>query len=137
MRGEDLLDERRARARESHDEYGTRSLASPAATCGEELRGEGLFYDAGVVPDARRPVARLGLLQRVAALVVAERPLVLPAVFECLAERKAQVIVVGRLDSGARFLGAHGRDLLIREGVFLQIGEAPVGLAVARPDGGC
>ena len=94
------------------------------------------LHDARVVLDAGGLVARLGPLQRIAALVVAKRLFVLPPILERLAEGKAQVIAVGELDPRARFLGAHGRDLLVGERVLLQIGEAPVRLAVARADGG-
>src|SRR5262249_56669416 len=38
--------------------------------------------------------------------------------------------------SGSRgFLGSHARDIVLRETIRLEVGEAPVGVAEARSDG--
>ena len=82
-------------------------------------------------------VARSVSLERVAALVVAERFGEFAAILERLAEREAQVIAIDHgAVRGGGLLGAHPRDLVVGEAVGLEVREAPVGIAEVRPGRG-
>ena len=60
----------------------------------EELARADRRLQPRVALDRLRPVAHLGFLQRIAALVVAERICVLAPVLERLAEREAQMVAI-------------------------------------------
>src|ERR1700756_3919366 len=94
MRGEDLLEQRRSRARQADDEDGIGLRRSPPLTSGKELRGTDLdllsrivLYDLGAIPD-------LGVLEAVTQLIEMKGLGELTLVLECLAERKAKVIAI-------------------------------------------
>src|SRR5256885_10374797 len=76
--------------------------------------------------------AALGLLERVAALVVPERLLVFAPVLERLAEREAQVVPIHEPGGGGGLESAHALELCVGETVGLEVGEAPVGIAEVR-----
>ena len=63
---------------------------------------------------------------------MAERSLVVGAVFECLAERELEVQTMLRSQSLTRECVVHVRDFAIIEAERLEVGETPVGLAEIR-----
>src|SRR5882724_8791366 len=88
VRGEDLLDESGTRSRQPQDEDGRPVPAPGTLPRGEELPGAyGRLQTSGSL-QRLGPVAALGLLQRVAALVKRERFCVLVPVLERLTERE-------------------------------------------------
>src|SRR6185437_978988 len=129
VRGEDLLEQRRARARQPDDEYRIRTRAAPALAGGEELSRAHPDLLAGVALDELRAVTALGTLQLVAELVGLEGCGELAPVLQPLAERKAQVIAVVECGAGSFLGAAHARQLLVGKTVGLEVGEAPVGIA--------
>src|ERR1700722_15912790 len=134
MRGQDLLEERRARPRQSHDEYRRGARATHALPGAEELaRANGNLQMRGAL-GRFRPVATFRLLERIAALVITEGCAVLPIILERLAEREAKMEAVGELGIGRRLCGAHAFDLIIRETIGLEVGEAPIGISIAWAD---
>jgi hypothetical protein len=76
---------------------GAAASAAEARSRGEELRRAHRLLQPCIALGESRPVAALGLLQRIAPLVVSEGCGVLRAVLERLAERKAQVVAIGGL----------------------------------------
>src|SRR6202011_5385267 len=136
MRGENLVEERRARARQPDDENRIVPRGPGARARGEELVRADLDLLPRVALDDLWPVAALGALQRVAALVVAPGLGVLAAILVGLAERETQVIAIDRRRPGRRLLGAHARDFLVQEAVCLEVRQTPVGVAEVRPGGG-
>src|SRR5215472_13861394 len=131
MRREDLLNQRRTRARQADDEDRIRRRRAAAGVTGEELRRAHCLLQPRIL------LVRLGAVtagiaaQRVATLVEAEGLRVLAGVLEGLAEREAQVVAVDDGGEGGGLGGAHGGDLRLLEAVGLEIGETPVGIAEA------
>src|SRR5579883_1261706 len=134
MRGQDLLDEGRARPRQTHDEDRGVARVTPAPAGGEELRSADLDLQPGGALDELRAIADGALLQRIAALVVGERLGVLTSVLESLAEREAEMETIRDRGTRCGLRGSHGRELFVREAIGLEVREAPVGIAIARPD---
>src|SRR4030081_2098769 len=112
MRGEDLLQERGARARQPDDEDRFAACGAVAVSFAEELARADPLLARGVLLQQLGPVAALGALPRVAALVEAEGQGVDLAVLGRLAEREAQVVAVDRGDRRVRLGRLELRDLL-------------------------
>src|SRR5437764_11083380 len=136
MRGQDLFDQSRASPRQPDDEDRVRPLAAEAPPGCEEFTGANLLLQARIALDQFGLVAALALLECIAALVVAEGLGVLAAILECLAEREAEVIAVHETRRRGRLLTAHARELLVREAGGLEVGEAPVRVAIPWPHRG-
>src|SRR6267378_7334221 len=134
MRGEDLLQERRAGAREPQNEDRFAAGRAVAVALAEKLARTDPLLVRGVLLQKLRPIAALGALERVAALVVAEGHLVGPAVLVRLAEREAQVVAVDQRGRRVRLGRLEPRDLLGGELVGLEVREAPVRVAEVRPN---
>src|ERR1700674_4008957 len=96
MRGEDLLEQRRAGARHAEDEDRFAAGGAVAGPLEEELARADPFLVRGVLFQQLRPVAALNALQRIAARVEAEGYVVDLAVLVGFAEREAQVVAVDR-----------------------------------------
>src|SRR5579862_6910474 len=104
MRGEDLFKQRGSCSRQADDEDRLVTRASDPASCGKEFRGADGLLKVRVALDVLGPVAALGLLQRIAALVVFEGLLVRATVLQRLSERKTQVITIGERCAFGEFL---------------------------------
>ena len=107
--------------------------AAKALARGEEFGRADRLLQPRIAFHRLRPIANLGLLERVATLIVRERFAVLTQILERLGEREAEVVPIGQLSCRRGLLGAHAGELLVREPVGLEVREAPVGVAEARP----
>src|SRR5215472_4366125 len=136
MRGQDLLEQRRARAWEPDDEDGLAARMAPPRAAGEELRGTDLDLLLRVAFDQLGPVAAFGAFELVTQPVVVERARKVSLVFIRLAECKAQMVAVDEPDRRSDHRGPHPCQLLRRETVGLEVGEAPVRITEVRPRGG-
>src|SRR6266446_2296247 len=134
MRGEDLLQERRARARQPQNEDRFTAWRAVAVALAEKLARTDPLLVRGVLLQELRPIASLGALQRVAAPGVAEGHVVDAAVLVRLAEREAQVVAVDQRGRWVRLGRLEPCDLLGGELVSLEVREAPVRVAEVRPD---
>ena len=105
---------------------------APQSVRREELAAADLDLLAGVVLDDLRPVAALGALQGIAALVATPRFGVLAAIFMGLAEREAQMIAIDDRRLGCGLGGAHGGDLSVQKPVGLEVRETPIGISETR-----
>ena len=79
--------------------------------------------------DPRPVVADFLALEAVSALVIIERFGVLGSIFQCLAQRKAQVVAIDELGRAGSFMLLHSLDLGFFEAVSLEVGETPVSVA--------
>ena len=136
VRGEDLLEQRRARARKPDDEDGVAARMTPPGAAGEELRGTDLDLLLRVAFDQLGLVAAFGALELVTQPVVMERVGKIALVFVRLAECEAQVVSVYETRRRRRHRGLHPCHLLRLEAVGLEVGEAPVRITEVRPAGG-
>ncbi len=130
VRGEDLLEQGRAGARQAQDEDRVRRLAAgPCMACeqfGRAPLGLRLEFGGHLVG----VIARLLALERVAAVVEAERLFVLAAVFVSLAQREGEVNAIHEGDVGPLHCPAHRGQFGIGEAVGLEIGERVPGVAL-------
>ena len=72
MRGKNLLKKRRARPGQTDDEYRLRACAPDPLARAEELGGADCGLQTRIALGGFRPVTALRLLERIAALVIAE-----------------------------------------------------------------
>ena len=129
VRGKDLFQQGRARAREPDDEYGVSVLGADPGSAFEQVFGAGFhlrlrasFVDFGLV-------SGLGHLEGVAALVVFERLVKLAPVFQRLAGGETQVNAV-LCGNPRRLLETPDMtQFLVAETVGLGVGQAPEGIA--------
>ena len=128
VRGEDLLEQRRACARQTQHEDGRGIGASPAAPRGEELRRADVHLAPYGPFLGRRTVHPVLFFEGVAAGVIGERLAMLAAVFERLPEREAEVIAVGVLQLRLRLVVPHPLEFGLCEAIGLHVGEAPIRL---------
>src|ERR1700716_261988 len=135
MRGENLVEERRARARQTQDENRIFLLDAGAVSRGEELVRADVDLLPRVVLDDLGPVAALGALLCIAPRVVAPGLCVLAPILVGLAECETQMIAIAQRGAGRRLCGTHAGDFLVQEAIGLEIRQAPVGVAVVRPGG--
>ncbi len=133
VRGQDLLEERRARARQPDDENRVGARIPVAGAGGEELARADLDLVFGVALDELGAVAAFGALERIAEPVLLEGRGELARIFQRLAERKVQVVAIDEPGGRGRDRTAHARQLLAREAVGLEVGEAPVRVPEIRP----
>src|SRR5215470_16532026 len=90
VRGEDLLEQRGTRARQSDDEDWIAVRNSPAFSLCEELGIADARLKARIELGRFRAVTAFGALDRIATFVVRQRCWKLPTVFMRLPEREAQ-----------------------------------------------
>src|SRR6185369_3686891 len=129
---QDLLEQRRARARQANDENrigGTRTL--PRARR-EELRREQRLHAPHLLGIPIRVVTDTLASQAVAFFVVLERLRELPGILERLAEREMKVKAILGRELAARQLRLHRLDIGRLELERLQICQAPIRLAELR-----
>ena len=135
MGGEDLLDQRRARARQAQDEDRIGALGSPQpARPAKNARVQTSICRLRVGLDDLGPIAAFGALQRVAALVIG------PGLRRTRRDPPAPCRARSRGDSGppARVAGdassARMRAIsVVGEAIGLEVGEAPIGVAEIGP----
>ncbi len=125
MRRQNLLDQGRARARQTYDEDGGGALAAEGLAGLEEFARAQGNLTAGEVFEHFGTMALGGFFQRVAALVVFERFGEKSAVFQSLAQRETQVISVFGRRGGARLTLVHECDLGVRKTVGFEIRQSP------------
>ena len=130
VRRQDLLQQRRARARQADDEDGVRSVEPQARLARKELRRADFDLAVHAHLQVFRAVAALRVLQRIAAGVVPERAPVPAAVLPGLAESEADMDPVLLARGLIRLHGGHLRQLFAGKAVRLGIGQAPVRIAV-------
>ena len=132
MARQDLLEQRRARARQPEDEDRRAVRIARAGEGREELRridlDEPVVHQLGL----HRVVVHLGALPLVPLAVKIPGALVVAAVLEGLAEREQEVDPGLRGEAFGGGVALHRGDGLLVEAVGLQVGEAPVGLAGVR-----
>ena len=133
MRGEDLLQQGRAGTRQADDEDRVGPVAAETLPRRQEIWREQRFLQPDIAVDRLGAIADLALLQRIAALVTAEGLAVVAAILQRLAEREAEMIAVDRRGLGPRLLRLHAGDLVLGETIGLEIGQAPISVAEARP----
>src|SRR5579862_27226 len=131
MAGQDLLDQRRARARHADDEDRIAGLASRAAPRREELRRERRARAAQVIAQRLRLIFHGFAAQRVGEAVLFEGFFVETFVLQRLAEREMEVEAVLVLDVASRDLLAHRGRVVRREAEGLEVRKAPPRLAEA------
>src|ERR1700685_949641 len=136
MRGQDLLEERRACPRQSHNENRRGARAADALPGTEKLGRTYGNLQMRIALGGFRAVTAFRLFERIAALVVSERCGVLAIILERLAECEAKMNAVGKLCTRGRLRGAHAGDLIVREMIGLEVGEAPIRIPIAWP-GSC
>src|SRR5262249_49572755 len=129
MARQDLLDERRAGARQADDENRIRRWAANARASCEEIASEHFLRAAHVLAQFGSFVANSAAAAIVALRVVLERRGIVARVLERLAHREVEVIAVLVDEIGARELSPHGGEIGIGEAEGLEIREAPVRLA--------
>src|SRR5258708_7280944 len=132
MRGKDLFEQRGPGTREAHDEDGIRFARADAFAPGEQLACAGVHLHAGIALNDFRPIAYLGMFELIAALVVAVGFLIVAAILEGKTQGEAKMVAIGRRYPRPRLLMEHARELIVGEAVGLEIGEAPIGIAVIR-----
>ena len=136
--GEDLLDQRRSRSRQTDDEDRVGGAIAPAAPRGEEVGRQDAGGGGDMIAVAVGIPAHLGAAAGVGAGVMIEGGGMVGRVLQRLAEREMQVeaVVVGQPLPRQR--RAHRRDVVGSEAEGLEVGEAPPGLAERRAahDGG-
>ena len=129
---QDLLEQRRAGARQADDEDRRGTWVAAAAVRRKEA-GIEECANARAAPLEHPDVERLvETAQGVALSVVHEGLRVRRALLEGLAERKLQLRLVGPLPLVARQQPLHFGDLRIAEDIILQVREAPPSLGPAR-----
>src|SRR5262249_33673758 len=104
---EDLLEERRARARHAEDENGILVRRSPAAALGEKFTREDLARTFNPPAGALGIERLVGGAQAIAFRVVTEGVRVLPGVLERLAEREVHLLEVVATELAGRDLRTH------------------------------
>src|SRR5256885_14122230 len=127
MTGEDLLEERGARARQPDNESRLGGLTAEACARGEELtRVQRLrtLYEPG---SAVGIVNHRGAPQRVAAGVMREGCSGVSGILERLAERELELQAIVVPEVLPRQLRLHGRDIAGAEAEGLQVREAEPG----------
>ena len=130
--GEDLLDQRRAGARQPDDEDRIGRIRAHAFARAEEIGRVLLAHARKTRAGVVRAVRHLREAQPVAVRIVRERARVVLAIFQRLAERERDVQPVLPCKIVARERRAHVRDLGFVEAERLEIREAPVRLAEVR-----
>ena len=127
--GQDLLDQRRARARQADDEDRIAPLAARPLELGEVFRREQRLAVLHV--DARHlgVVAERRALERVAFLVALERGRVIGLVLQRLAEREADLDTALDRQVGGGEQRPHRLDLGVLEAEGFEVGQRPIGLA--------
>src|SRR5207237_4068856 len=101
--------------RQPDDQARIRPRAPPDCAGGEEFAGPEACLQAEIALHGAEIEAALGFLERVAALVVAERFLVFAPVLECLAERETEVVPIDESRGVGGLDLAHARELLRSE----------------------
>src|ERR1700734_3049715 len=112
MARENLLEERRAGARQSDDEDRLGGKCAVAAAIGKELTGKERLAAADVLGKLARKIADALLAQSIALRVLLERLGVGVRVLEGLAEREMQVIAILLGKVRARLLSAHRGEII-------------------------
>src|ERR1700722_8431862 len=136
MRGQDLFQQGRTRARQADDKDRIRIGGSIATTAGEKPGGAHLDLLPGIVLDDFSSIFALSVLQRVTELVIAERFGKFTLILKRFAERKTQTIAVNGTGARCRLCGTQPVQLFIRETVGLEVGKTPIRIANPRTQGG-
>src|SRR5205823_11727945 len=129
-----LLEQRRARTRQPENKDRFAACGAVTGALAKKLACAHLLLACGVLFHQLRAVATRGALERIAALVVVPRLLVLAAVLVRLAERKAQMVAVELVGRRVRFGRFELCDFRVGESVVFEIGEAPVRITELWPD---
>src|SRR5215472_14534020 len=137
MRGEDLLDQRRARARQPDDENRLVAGDAESLALAEELLRADFLLIRRIPLDRFGLVAAFGALECVAALVAAPRCGVITTILVGLAERETQVIAVDDARARGGLGGVHPLELGVAEAVGLEVRKAPPGVTEPGPGAGC
>ena len=112
MARENLLEERRAGARQSDNEDGVGGGCAVAAAIVEELPGEERLAAADALGELVGKIADALFAQSIALRVLLERLGVSVRVLESLAEREMQVIAILLGKVRARLLSAHRGEII-------------------------
>ena len=128
-----MLNQRRAGARQPDDEDRIGARAAIALARGEEFARANLALAHEAALERAGIIMAVTLFQRVAALIMTEGLGEFAAILERLAQREAQMVAVDDRGGWSCLLGPHVLDFLVREAIGLEVREAPVGVAEARP----
>ena len=132
MTGEDLLDQRRARARQPDNKNGVGCLRTCAAPCLEEFAGEQALRASYPFVVLVGIVGLEGQTDPASGFVVHEGFFVVPAILERLPQRIVEMQPVIGFKSLALQRSAHPRGIVGRKTECLQICERPESLAKRR-----
>ena len=130
MARQDLLDERGTGARQADDEDRIRGVAAASRALVEEWPGIDLTHAPDTCGDVLGFVEGRRLAQRVSGQVVAERRCILARILQRLAQGEIEVVTVLIAEIRARQLALHRGHVRGIEAEGLEVGQAPVGLAV-------
>ena len=129
--GENLLDQRRARSRQTDDEDRIGCRTAAARACRKEGRGEQGGLPPALIGGVVRIVAERRVVGAIALGIGGEGGLVLALVLQRLAQREVEMdalLVVGRPIARR----PHRRNVFRRETEGLEVGEAPPHFAEHR-----
>src|SRR5580704_12952890 len=129
MTRKNLLDQRRSRAWQTHDEDWSRIETALAGAHGKEFSRELQFHPPDIFRDVVRTVRICGPSQCIAANILFEGLAVGLYVLQRLAERKAQMKTILVRQIGASELRSHVLNVCGREAECLEICKAPPRLA--------
>ncbi len=133
VRGQDLLDQGRAGARQAQDEDRIGGGRPPAAARFEKGAAGGLDLLRRIGLDGLNVEMAVRTLQGVAAFVEGPGLGEIAAILVSLAERETQVIAVDEMRRCRRFLAPHDVHFRVGKGIGFQVGQAPIGVAEVRP----
>src|ERR1700684_3767408 len=137
MRGEDLLNQRGSRARQSNNENRIRVRRPNTHALRDELLRANVDLLARADFGNLRTVAAFGALECVATLVELPGFRVVVQVFVCFAKRKTEMGAVNGVSRRCGHFGSHVRDFIFQETIGLEISKAPIGVAETWCDGCC
>ncbi len=129
---QDLLDQRRARARHAEHEDRTRFRTARRPVALEQRRVERRDRPGDEIVERLRIVRLERGARRVAAGIMVEGLAISAGILERLAKREIEIGAVGRIGRRRRRKRAHPRHLGGIEAHGLEIGQAPIGLAEPR-----
>ncbi len=133
MRGQDLLDQGRARSRQAENEDGIGIGYAPAPPRREKGVGAGRDLLRRIGFDGFGAITAFRFFQAVAAFVEGPGRGEVAAVLIGLAQRETEMIAVDEVGGRRRFLAVHDVHFRVGKAVHLQIGQAPIGVAEVRP----
>src|SRR6185369_5888735 len=126
VRCQNLLEQRRARARQADDEDRIRALVSPALPGCEELGCTDPDLLVRVLLDELRAITAFGTLELITLPVVAERLAKVALIFERLTDGETQVIAIDERGGWRRHRVLHSCQVIGGEAVRLEVRKAPV-----------